>query len=419
MSGLRNPAVAKSETRDIAIPIVGGKVLLRVPRSLSTSTLYKEIATQDICRQRLLGFINTIHSISGSNRELMLCSEQKLLVITRQFLKVCEGLRQFVVDLATFHSNIAELDEAREDVKTFFYSHISGSIEEVSDLHKIVFAADGELSSRRGEFDSFRKILAKIMGMVRTELQKIFAHLFCRDPRNLYRAKGARSQQEILFRQFQRDVEVTGMLYNAVRRLDTYMRGAIIPSDLIKMIAGKIETDQSVVCLFEEETSSFLKDLIDEVQGILLPEINEVLYLDGIWFDEFENIERKARMLADVCLSFKAFFQERQGLRVEIARQIAPYREDGHPSGNGLHAVLHAFDSFETFRYQDVAECVRSIDQILVDLEGTLLQWEKGIAKRAFARDEWREAEPLRRRGDADATTRPFSREDLTFVHDL
>ena len=419
MSGLKISAVARTETRDIAIPIVGGKVLLRVPKSLSTPNLYKEIATQDICRQRLLGFINTIQAISGSNRELLLCSEQKLLVTTRQFLKVCEGLRQFVADLATFHSNIVELEEAREDVKTFFYSHISGSIEEISDLHKIVFAAEaGEFSSRRTELDSFRKILAKIMGMVRTELQKIFAHLFARDPRNLFRARGTRSQQEILFRQFQRDVEVTEMLYTAVRRLDTYMRGAIIPSDLIQMIAGKIETEKSVVCLFEDETSSFLKDLIDEVQGILLPEINEVLYLDGIWFDEFENIERKARMLADVCLSFRAFFQERQGLRVEIARQIAPFRdEDANGSKKSLRAVLDAFDTFETFRYQDVAECVRSIDQILVDLEGTLLQWEKGIAKRAFARDEWREAEPLRRRGDS--STRPVTLEDLSFVEDL
>ncbi len=390
------------KTRDIAIPIVGGKVLLRVPKHLTTSTLYKEIATQDICRQRLLGFINAIHSISGSNRELMLCSEQKLLVITRQFLKVCEGLRQFVVDLATFHSTIAELEEAREDVKTFFYSHISGSIEEISDLHKIVFVTEpGEISARRKELDSFRKILAKIMGMVRTELQKIFAHLFARDPRNLYRANGARSQQEILFRQFQNDVDVTEMLYTAVRRLDTYMRGAIIPSDLIKMIAEKIESEQSVVCLFEPDYSSFLKDLIDEVQEILLPEIHEVLYLDGIWFDEFENIERKARMLADVCLSFKAFFEERQGLRQEIAEQIAPFNSaDDGKLGKKLRTVLAAFDTFETFRYREVAECVRSIDQILVDLEGTLLQWEKGIAKRAFAQEEWREAEPLRRRAE-------------------
>jgi len=360
--------VAEAETRDLAIPIVGGKVQLRVPADLSTSTLYKEIATQDICRQRLLGFINTIESISGSNRELVLCSEQKLLVITRQFLKVCEGLHQFVVDLATFHSNIVELEEAREDVKTFFYSHISGSIEEISDLHKIVFATEpGEVSARRKELNSFRKILAKIMGMVRTELQKIFAHLFVRDPRNLYRARGARTQQEILFRQFRSDVEVTEMLYTAVRRLDTYMRGAIIPSDLIQMIAAKIETEKSVVCLFELDYSSFLKDLIEEVQEILLPEINEVLYLDGIWFDEFENLERKTRMLADVCLSFRAFFQERQGLRVEIARQIAPYKNtDGGEPRRNLRAVLGAFDTFETFRYQDVAECVRSIDQILV-----------------------------------------------------
>ncbi|MEE8526926.1 MAG: hypothetical protein V3T72_23575, partial [Thermoanaerobaculia bacterium] len=68
MTGLRISAAAENETRDIALPIVGGKVNLSVPKALSTSTLYKEIATQDICRQRLLGFINTIHSISGSNR---------------------------------------------------------------------------------------------------------------------------------------------------------------------------------------------------------------------------------------------------------------------------------------------------------------------------------------------------------------
>ena len=241
---------------------------------------------------------------------------------------------------------------------------------------------------------SYRKILAKGTGMVRTELQKIFAHLFVRDPRNLYRSRGSRSQQAILFRQFKRDVEITGMLYNAVRKLDTYMRGAIIPSDLIQMIASKIEREGSIACLFESDYSMFLNDLIDEVLEILLPELHEVLYLDGIWFDDFENIEQKGKMLSEACLSFKILYSERFGLRQAIAERIAAASsvDVGDPR---LAGILEAFD---THRHREVAERVRTIDQVLVDLEGTLLQWEKGIAKRAFAHDEWREAMPLRRR---------------------
>lgn len=232
--------------------------------------------------------------------------------------------------------------------------------------------------------------------MVRTELQKIFAHLFARDPRNFYRAGGPRSQQEILFRQFRRDVEVTEMLYTAVRRLDTYMRGAIIPSDLINMIAEKIEAERSIACLFDDDYATFLNDLVDEVLEILLPDLQEVLYLDGIWFDDFENIEGKAKMLADACLSFKVFFRERRGLREAVQRQLAAAGRNSRSIGRDGE-VMAAFD---TYRYREVAEGVRSVDQILVDLEGTLLQWEKGIAKRAFAEEEWGRAVPLERRGD-------------------
>lgn len=382
----------RARTRRVVIPIAGGRVTLEIPVELSDPTLYKEIASQDISRNRLLGFIDQIQRISGSNRELLLCSEQKLRSTTREFLKLCSGLRQFVNDLATFHSAIPELEEARADVRTFFFSPIQSAIDEITDLQRIVFTRrTGEVSSHRNELDSFRKILAKVMGMVHTELQKIFAHLFVRDPRNLYRANGTRSEQEILFRQFQRDVELTDMLYTAVRRLDTYMRGAIIPSDLIQMIADKIEGERSVACLFEPDYASFLNDLIDEVQAILIPEMHEVLCLDGIWFDEYESIERKAKMLSDVCLSFQAFFKERHGLRKEVRARMA--------GGNGhAGAVREVFESFETYRHREVAAQIRNIDQILVDLESTLLQWEKGISQRAFAKNEWRQAEPLRRR---------------------
>ena len=387
------------ETRHLALPIRGGEVVLEIPAEISEPTLYKEIATQDISRGRLVGFINRLQRISGSNRELLLCSEQKLQAITREFLKICSGLRRFVADLSTFHSTIAELEEAREDVKAFFYGNISGTIDEIADFQKIVFASrSGEASSKREELDSFRKILAKGTGMVRTELQKIFAHLFARDPRNLYRALGARSQQEILFRQFRRDVEITEMLYSAVRKLDTYMRGAIIPSDLINMIAEKIEDDESVACLFDDDYATFLNDLIDEVLEILLPDLQEVLYLDGIWFDDFENIERKGKMLAEACLSFKVFYRERRGLRQAVQEELAAAFGGSGPDPDDERgvAVMRAFD---THSYREVAEGVRSIDQILIDLEGTLLQWEKGIAKRAFAQEEWGRAVPLQRRG--------------------
>lgn len=80
------------------------------------------------------------------------------------------------------------------------------------------------------------------------------------------------------------------------------LRGAIIPSDLINMISGKIEEDKSLACLFEADYATFLNDLIDEVLEILLPDLQEVLYLDGIWFDDFESIEHKGKMLSDVCL---------------------------------------------------------------------------------------------------------------------
>ncbi len=387
--------------RQVALPIRGGEIALEVPEELSEPTLYKEIATQDISRGRLLGFITKLQRISGSNRELLLCSEQKLQAITREFLKVCSGLRRFVADLSTFHSTLGELEEAREDVKAFFYGNISGTIDEIADFQQIVFAPHaGEASSRRQELDSFRKILAKGTGMVRTELQKIFAHLFARDPRNLYRTLGARGQQEILFRQFRRDVEVTEMLYTAVRKLDTYMRGAIIPSDLINMIAEKIEQEESVACLFDDDYATFLNDLIDEVLEILLPDLEEVLYLDGIWFDDFESIERKGKMLTEACISFKVSYHERSGLRqaVEVELTAGSENREGDPDERRA-AVLAAFD---THRYREVAEGVRSIDQILIDLEGTLLQWEKGIAKRAFAEEEWGRAVPLQRRGQKD-----------------
>ena len=289
---------------------------------------------------------------------------------------------------------IPDLEKARGDAQAFFYGQVSTAVDEISEFQKILFAAD---EPDVDQLQIFRKKLAKHAGMVRTELQKIFAHLFARDPRNLFRKFGARSEQEILFRQFKDDVEITDRLYRAVRRLDTYMRGAIVPSDLLQMIADKIEQEGSVACLFEPDYRLFLDSLVEEVLETLIPELYEVLNLDGIWYDDFENVEAKSKMLTSACVTFQVLYAERYGLREQVEVQGLTFKELANDrTRDWMDTVLRCFD---TYRYKDVAENVRILDQVLVDLEGSLLQWEKGVARRAFAQESWREAEPLQRRG--------------------
>lgn len=391
--GSISPPPPPAGTRRVRVPIAGGELDLDVPRHLGEPTLIREIAGQDVLRRRLLDAIDRLEHVTGTNRELMLCSKEKLASTTRDFLGVCGELKRFVADLGTYHSAIAPLQEAREDVQTFFSGKIGHEIEELEDMERQLFMeARKELRFRRHELADFRKKLAKSTGMVRTELQKIFAHLFTNDPRNLYRAGGPRSQQEILYRQFRRDVEITEQLYHAVRRLDTYMRGAIVPSDLLQMIADKIEEEGSIGCLFEQDYALFLTALVDEVLEILLPELEEVLHLDGIWYDDFENVEHKSKLLSALCGTFKSFYTDRYGLRREIEKRIA---REAMPPDTGVQLIRGVFD---TFRHREVAENIREVDQALIDLEGSLLQWEKGVARRAFAREEWRRAEPLQRK---------------------
>ena len=221
--------------------------------------------------------------------------------------------------------------------------------------------------------------------------------LFARDPRNLYRAKGARSEQEILFRQFTREVEVTERLYKSVRRLDTYMRGAIVPSDLLQLVAEKIEREGSIACLFDPDYKLFFDALVEESLETLIPELHDILNLDGIWYDDFENIESKSRMLSNACLVFKALYTERWGLRQEI--EVASLTFQDFQDGKLDSWVQSVLQTFNTYRYREIAASVRLLDQVLVDLEGSLLQWEQGITRRAFARLEWRDAVPLKRRG--------------------
>lgn len=368
---------------------------MEVPADVSEQTLIKEIAGQDVVRKRLLDFIARLEQMLGTNRELLLCSRDRLQEITAEFLVVCGDLRRFVEDLSSYHSAIPELEDAREDVQMFFAGPVSVEIDSLELMREELVRTSEQLYLRKEDLDPYRKRLAKSSGMVRTELQKVFAHLFARDPRNLYRASGPRSQQEILFRQFRRDVELTEDLYHAVRRLDTYMRGAIIPSDLLQMIADKIEAEESISCLFEQDYALFLESMIDEVLKILLPELEGVLQLDGIWYDDFENVEHTSKDLRDLGTAFKAFYLDRYGLRQALERRVEG-QESGLGEGSEGLAVIR--DIFDTFRHHQVAQLIRDFDQVLVDLEGALLQWEKGIARRAFARDEWREAVPLQRK---------------------
>lgn len=377
----------------MTIPVGAGELELDVPAEISEPRLIKEIAGQDVVRRRLLDAIERLEHLTGTNRELLLCSKDKLHSITRGFLAVCGELRRFVADLGSYQSAIPELEEARGDVRAFFTGRIGREIEEIELLQSQMFLeASRELRFRRGELDSFRRKLAKSTGMVRTELQKIFAHLFTSDPRNLYRQTAPRTQQEILYRQFARDVEITDQLYHAVRRLDTYMRGAIVPSDLLQMIAGKIERETSIGCLFEQDYALFLTALVDEVLEILLPELQEVLTLDGIWYDDFDSVDKKSQVLRVLCTTFKAFYVDRYGLRMALEDEVRAHDDD---LTGGLEVMRRVFD---TFRHKEVAEMIRHLDQILVDLEGALLQWEKGIARRAFGREEWRTAEPFQRK---------------------
>lgn len=392
-------AVAEIRTRAVTVPILGGEVALRVPETISDRTLNKEIAGQDIVRRRLLDFIDKLERVAGSNRELYLCPIPKLLAITDDFFAVCKGLRKFMKGFGAHHSAIPELEEARGDVRTFFSSYINEEIDRIAELRDRVFVdVMGEIrASRRDELKLYRKRLAKAAGMVRTELQKYFAHLLANDPRNLFRASGVKGQQDILFLQFQRDVEVTHRLYTAVRRLDRYMRGAIVPSDLLQMTVDRIERERSIACLFEQDFAIFLNALIEEILETLVTELEGVLDLDGIWYDDFESILAKRQRLSDVCITFRVFYAERSELRAKVSNRKMIYKKMEQSCQDQIWAIL---DVFNSHRYREVAASLRAIDQLLVDLEATLLQWEKGIAHRAFARPEWRDAEPLPRRGE-------------------
>ncbi|MCP4663226.1 MAG: hypothetical protein GY856_48155 [bacterium] len=394
---LMSRVIEDIRTRHVTVPIAGGEASLEVPYDISDQTLNKEVGVQDFIRQRLLDFIASFERIIESNRELFFCSEEKLVLITRDFLAACAELRQFISNLSTYHSAISKLEEARENVEAFFYRHISIEIDGIEAVQRVIaseMADQGRIPQR--ELNLFRKKLGKGAGLVRTELQKIFAHLLAHDPRNIYRTIGERSEQEVLFLQFKRDVEVTEQLYKAVRALDTYMRGAIIPSDLLKLTAERIRRERSVVCLFEPDYSLFLNALLDEIAEQLLAELYEILDLDGIWYDDYENIRGKAKILYDVCSTFKAHYLERYGLREEIrAKAVITKGLAGKRRRDPFDAVLAVFN---TYRFEEMADNIMKIDQTLVDLEGSLLQWEKGIARRAFARVEWSAAEPFRRR---------------------
>ncbi len=397
-AAMEEATVELDRRRLVAVPIAGGELSLYVPASICDSTLNKEIAVQDIVRKRLLDLITKLEKIVGSNMELFVCPRQKLHQITGEFLAVCGELRKFIADFSTFHSAIPELEEAREDVQTFLFRHIDGPIKEIDDFQKQLFSKSaGGREVEKTQLNEFRKQLAKDAGVVRNELQKIFAHLFVRDPRNMYRESGVKSQQGILFVQFRRDVEVTDQLYKAVRSLDRYMRGAIVPSDLLQMTAERIERERGIACLFDADYSLFLNALVEEILERLLPELQGVLDLDGIWYDDFESIQNKAKKLYETCITFKVFYNERCELREKVRTRKAVYDKIDQRGRDMVGAMLAVF---ETHRYRAVAESIRSIDQILIDLEGTLLQWEKGITRRAFAQAEWGDAEPFRRRGE-------------------
>lgn len=364
--------------RRIVLNTKGGSLVLRVPEFISEQVLYKEIGVQDVIGRRLLDFVHRMERIAVSNRELMFCARVKLESFTDEFLDIGEHLRRFIEDFAKHKSNIADVREARETVCTAFAWHI---VEELSDIER----SRPELPDKGpAELDRFRRRLAKALGVVRNELQKVFAYLLANDPRNVYREQGPQSQKQILFRQFRRDVEVTAGLYTAIRGLDRYMRGAIIPSDLLEVTAERIQREASAANILDsEEYEEFLNALCEEVLEQLLPELQSAINLEGVWYDDYENLQRKSEQISSAFIAFREQYRERRRLRDQVTK---------------VANDLLVRDVFNRYGHLEIAERLRGLNQALVDLEGTLLQWERGVSNRAFAREEWREEEPLKRR---------------------
>lgn len=364
--------------RRVVLSTKGGQLVLRVPDFVSDQVLFKEIGVQDVIGRRLLDFIDRMERIAVSNRELMFCSRVKLESFTDDFLDIGEHLRRFIEEFGRHKSVIAEVREAREAVSTAFAWHIVDELTEIERLRP-------ELSLRGpAELDRFRLRLAKAFGVVRNELQKVFAYLLANDPRNVYREQGPQSQKQILFRQFRRDVEITAQLYNAIRGLDRYMRGAIIPSDLLEVTAEHIQREASAANILDSaEYEDFLNSLCEEVLEQLLPELQSAINLEGVWYDDYENLQRKSEQISSAFIAFREQYRERRLLRDQVTK---------------VAGALEVREVFNRFGHIEIAQRLRGLNQALVDLEGTLLQWERGVSNRAFALEEWREEEPLKRR---------------------
>ena len=329
-----------------------------LPRGVSAIEWALERRRHQNARLRtLLGAIGLLERVLDSNAAILHCSPARAREIWRQVREVSAIVQDRLAPLLRQPSPIPPLDEARRAVS------VSLRLLQESTLAEIARRPE-ELP--KDLVPEIRKLLCRLMGRLNAFLQDSFAALMSADPRSRH------NRDYYLSKQFRRDVEEGEWLYRSVAELNRRVQSAARDTALVlEPMAERLGSERWLPGPQSWKPVARCLRQAEEVAA----ELDLVLALHGIRFEELELLHENARELPILCRALEILNQTAREA-VAAIRGATPDSRAGRQQA--IETLTACHDSFS----RQMLAHARKIHEILMDLAAFLPIWLGKIRKR-------------------------------------
>jgi len=305
----------------------------------------------------VLGCIRMLEEVLDSNYAILHCSPDRLQEIWRRVRQVVDSIRDHVGPLLEEPSVVPRLEEARQQASASFEVLASTTLEGL-DRHSSELPTDGLLG--------MRKLICVTIGKLHSFLQDTFGGIMAADPRSKF------DRDYFLSRRFPRDVEEAEWLYRGVANLSDYVHAVLKEST--ETVLPLVERLQQEEVLPAETAWQAMREFMDLLRD-LTTQLNELLALRGIRFDEMELLDLYAQEFPARYHQLTALYAAGRDISQRIRASTPAVREQREQSVTDL---LHVHTTIGV----QVAELAGAVHTMILDLDAFLSIWYRSIGER-------------------------------------
>lgn len=246
----------------------------------------ERVRVQNPCIRSYLGCIRLLEEVLDSNYAILHCSPERLLKIWRQVDEVCRLIRSELAPSLREPSVIPRLGDARRHAEVAFVALADEVLAEIE---------RNPPSLQPDRLVEARKRLCVSIGKIHAFLRDTFGEIVASDPRSRHDA------DYFLSRRFAQDIEESEWLYSAVYELNDLLLGLVkaCSAEFTDLLA-RMQRERMVP---PETTWELTRQLLESLQGDLIPRLKNVLSLRGIRVDDMEALEAHAARISSDCRS--------------------------------------------------------------------------------------------------------------------